>query len=100
MVSDLARGDFTAVLVSTQDRFSRMEPADFCGASKPFIDAGITLVTADEGPKDWTSAIGQVVLAVGQLGKNQYLRDLSYHVTGSMSRHVREYQGWSSQAPF
>ena len=57
MAEDCAGGGgFDAVLVLTLDRFSRLDPADFFAAAKPFIDAGVQLVTTDEGPKDWNTA--------------------------------------------
>jgi DNA invertase Pin-like site-specific DNA recombinase len=101
MVADCGeRGDFDAIIVFTQDRFSRLDPADFFAAAKPFIDAGVRLVTTDEGPKDWASAIGQVMLAVGQLGKHQFLRDLSLAVTSGMVETVLERGGWPTSAPY
>jgi DNA invertase Pin-like site-specific DNA recombinase len=95
-----SRGDFDAVLVLTLDRFARMDPADFFASAKPFIDAGVQLVTTDEGVKDWDSTVGQVMISVGTIGKIQYVRDLAYHVAGGLLKTVTEHKGWPSQPPY
>jgi site-specific DNA recombinase len=100
MTADIARGDFEAVLVRCQDRFSRAEPRFFFPAANPFIDAGIQLVTVDEGPKDWDTAIGQAVAAINSFAKNQYVRDLAYNSVGGTVQAVRERGGWVGMAPY
>jgi site-specific DNA recombinase len=95
MVTDAKeRGDFDAVLVRSQDRFSRLDPADFFTAAQPFIAAGVQLITVDEGPKDWLTAIGQVMMSVSQLGKSDYAKAMAFNIAGGMLQTVAEFGGW------
>jgi DNA invertase Pin-like site-specific DNA recombinase len=100
MVRDVAeRGDVDAVLVTALDRFSRLDPAEFFAAAAPLIRAGVRLVTIKEGPQDWGSAIGQVFLALQQMGKRDYSVSLSFNTTSGLARTVVERKGWPGPAP-
>jgi DNA invertase Pin-like site-specific DNA recombinase len=93
------RGDFDAILVSSLDRFSRLDPWDFCVAADPFKKAGVRLVTVDEGVKAWDRAVDQVMLAVSQLGKSDYCKSLSFHIMSSLARLV-SLGGWPNYPPY
>jgi DNA invertase Pin-like site-specific DNA recombinase len=100
MTERIALADFEAVLVRSQDRFSRAEPRYFFPAANPFIDAGIGLVCVDTGPVDWDTAIGQAVAAINSFAKNQYVRDLAYNSVGGTVQAVRERGGWVGMPPY
>ena len=77
MRSDTERGDFEAVLCWDQDRFGRFDSLDAGYWIKPFRDAGVTLVTLNEGPINWNDFAGRLMYNIKQEGKHQFLRDLS-----------------------
>jgi len=47
----------------------------------PLRQAGVTLVTVNDGPIDWTDFTGRVMYQLKQEGKHQFLRDLSANTT-------------------
>jgi site-specific DNA recombinase len=77
MRADAKRGEFEAVVCWDQDRFGRFDSLDAGYWIKPFRDAGVTLVTLDDGPINWNDFAGRLMYNIKQEGKHQFLRDLS-----------------------
>ncbi len=74
-------GEFSLVLAWDQDRFGRFDPLDAGFWIYPFRRAGVRLETIAQGRIDWEDLTGQLVYSVNQLGKAQFLRDLSRNTT-------------------
>lgn len=84
------RGEFQVVLCWDQDRFGRFDPLDAGYWIYPFRQAGVRLETIAQGPIDWEDLTGQLIYSVNQLGKAQFLRDLSRNTTRGLLNAVRE----------
>lgn len=76
MRQDTPNGDFTFVLCWDQDRFGRFDLLEAGYWIKPFRDAGVALVTLNDGVIDWNSFAGRMMYSMKQEGKHQFLRDL------------------------
>jgi site-specific DNA recombinase len=76
-----AAGEFEVVLAWDQDRFGRFDPLDAGYWIYPFRRSGVRLETVAQGKIDWEDLTGQLVYSVNQLGKAQFLRDLSRNTT-------------------
>jgi hypothetical protein len=87
------KGDFDAVIVRMLDRFSRLEPFDFAEAANPLRRLGVNLVTVDGGPKSWDGAVNQVMMAVEQLGKADYVKTMALHVCRGLRQTVETFGG-------
>lgn len=98
MQADAGTGAFSVVLCRNQDRFGRFDLLDAGYWIKPFRDAGVSLVTADDGPIDWEDFTGRMMYALKQEGKHQYLRDLSKAVTDGQMK-AAENGSWCGAAP-
>ena len=57
---------------------------------RPFRRAGVRLETIAQGPIDWEDLAGQLVYSVNQIGKTQFLRDLSRNTTRGLLASARE----------
>jgi DNA invertase Pin-like site-specific DNA recombinase len=90
MREDAGSGEFEVVLVWSQWRFGRFDPLDAGYWIYPFRRAGVRLETLDQGPCDWEDLTGQLVYSVNQLGKAQFLRDLSRNTTRGLLSSARE----------
>jgi DNA invertase Pin-like site-specific DNA recombinase len=75
MVSDAALRRFKAILVWDLSRLGRFDIIEAGYWMKPFRDAGVSIVTLDQGEIDWNDVAGRIVWTVQQEGKHQYLRD-------------------------
>jgi site-specific DNA recombinase len=84
-----AKGDFAIVLCWDQDRFGRFDPLEAGFWIKPLRDAGVRLETVAQGKIDWEDFAGQIIYAVQQGGKHQFLRDLSRNTTRGMLAKAR-----------
>jgi DNA invertase Pin-like site-specific DNA recombinase len=71
------RRDFEAILVWDQDRFGRFNSMEAGYWIHPLMEAGIVLVTVNEGPVNWHDFSGRMIYSMKQEGKHQFLRDLS-----------------------
>ena len=69
--------DFEAILVWDQDRFGRFDMIEAGHWIHPLRQAGVQLVTVNDGPINWDDFTGRVVYSIKQEGKHQFLRDLS-----------------------
>jgi DNA invertase Pin-like site-specific DNA recombinase len=74
-------GEFSVVLAWDQDRFGRFDPLDAGYWIYPFRRGGVRLETIAQGKIDWEDLTGQLVFSGNQLGKAQFLRDLSRNTT-------------------
>jgi site-specific DNA recombinase len=90
MRDDAASGKFGIVLAFDQDRFGRFDPLDAGYWIYPFRRAGVRLETIAQGRIDWEDLTGQLVYSVNQLGKAQFLRDLSRNTTRGLLASARE----------
>src|SRR4051794_36660599 len=77
MREDATRGAFEVILIWKLDRFSRMKPHAFFREANDLIRAGIRLVSFTEGPIDWETPEGQLMLALRCFAAHKYLPDLS-----------------------
>jgi DNA invertase Pin-like site-specific DNA recombinase len=93
------RGDFAAILCWSQDRFGRFDQIEAGYWIHPLRQAGIYLVTVDLGRIDWDSAHGQLIYNVQQMGKHEYLRDLSRHITRGLAEAANN-GGWLGCPPY
>jgi DNA invertase Pin-like site-specific DNA recombinase len=75
------QGDFEAILCWDQDRFGRFDSLEAGYWIHPLREAGVTLVTLNEGPIDWNDFTGRLMYSIKQEAKHQFLRDLSRNVT-------------------
>lgn len=81
MIADAATADVEVILCWDQSRFGRFDLFDAGFWIKPLRDHGVRLETVSEGRIDWEDLTGQLIFNVNQLGKAQYLRDLSKNIT-------------------
>jgi DNA invertase Pin-like site-specific DNA recombinase len=83
-------GEFAVILTWSQDRFGRFDPLDAGYWIYPFRQAGVRLETISEGKIDWEDLAGQLIYSVNQMGKAQFLRDLSRTTTRNMLAAARK----------
>ena len=93
MRDDAESGEFEVILAWDQDRFGRFDPLDAGYWIYPFRRAGVRLETIAQGKIDWEDLTGQLVYSVNQLGKAQFLRDLSRNTTRGLLAAAREGRG-------
>lgn len=87
MVKDAQEnGDFEVILTWDQDRFGRFDPIEAGYWIKPLRDANVRLITAAQGVVDWVDLTGQLIYSVNQIGKAQYLQDLSRNVSRGLRK--------------
>ena len=101
MRDDSQRGEFEVVLCWDQDRFGRFDQLDAGYWIYPFRQAGVRLETIAQGAIDWEDLTGQLVYSVNQMGKAQFLRDLSRNTTRGLLNSAREGRaGTGGPSPF
>ena len=84
MRDEASAGSFDLVLCWDQDRFGRFDILDAGHWVRPFREAGVRLETICQGRIDWEDLVGQLIYSVNQLGKAQFLRDLSRNTVRGM----------------
>ena len=80
MRDDATSGKFSLVLCWDQDRFGRFDLLEGGFWITPFREAGVRMETIAQGKIDWEDLVGQLIYSVNQMGKAQFLRDLSRNV--------------------
>lgn len=90
MRDDAQSGKFDVVLCWDQDRFGRFDLLDAGYWITPFRQAGVRLETIAQGKIDWEDLVGQLIYSVNQLGKAQFLRDLSRNTVRGMLASAKE----------
>jgi site-specific DNA recombinase len=90
MRDDAQSGNFDVVLCWDQDRFGRFDLLDAGYWITPFRQAGVRLETIAQGKIDWEDLVGQLIYSVNQLGKAQFLRDLSRNTVRGMLASAKE----------
>ena len=99
MIDDAEHGDFKAVIVWDQDRFSRFKPRTFMKYWEILDeDCGVAVVSVSKGVLD-DSDFGWLLHGIDQHGKEQYCRDLAKNVVRGM-REKRLAGQWFGQAPY
>jgi site-specific DNA recombinase len=73
--------DFKAILTWDQARFGRFNSLEFGYYVFPLCQAGIYLVTTQDGVVDWEGSTGRIANCVKQEGRHQQLLDHSANVT-------------------
>ncbi|WP_286764253.1 MULTISPECIES: recombinase family protein [Rhodopirellula] len=73
-------GNFDVVLCWDQDRFGRFDSLEAGHWCYPFRQAGVRIVTVNNGPIDWSDFTGRMMYSMQQEAKHQYLQDLSRNV--------------------
>jgi DNA invertase Pin-like site-specific DNA recombinase len=98
MIADAADAKWKSILVWNQDRFGRFNSLEAGHWVYPLVQAGVSLVTCDAGPIDWTDFTGRMMYAIQQEGKHQFLRDLARNT--ARGRHEAAKAGkWMAMAP-
>ena len=101
MRDDAADGGFSVVLCWDQDRFGRFDLIDAGYWITPFRQAGVRLETIAQGQIDWEDLVGQLIYSVNQMGKHQFLRDLSRNTTrGLRASAIEGRAGTGGPSPF
>ena len=77
MVADGAAGEFEAILCWDQDRFGRFDLIEAGKWIHPLREAGVNLATVTGGVTDWNNLVDQLSYMAKQVGKHQFLTDLS-----------------------
>ena len=90
MREDAQAGEFDVILSWDQDRFGRFDPLDAGYWIYPFRQAGVRLETIAQGRIDWEDLTGQLIYSVNQMGKAQFLRDLSRNTCRGLLSSARE----------
>ncbi len=94
-------GAFAVVLAWDQDRVGRFDPLDAGYWLYPFRQSGIEFETIAQGRLNFEDLTGQLIFSVNQLGKAQYLRDLSRNtVRGQLASARAGRQGTGGKDPF
>ena len=100
MVADGATRKFNVILCWDQDRFGRFDLIEAGKWIEPLRNSGVQLVTVTAGVIDWTTLTGQLGYMASQLGKAQYLRDLSANVRRGQDRVEKEGKWTRGYPPF
>jgi site-specific DNA recombinase len=91
--------DFDVILVWDSDRFGRFDSLESGYWVHPLRQAGVKLVTVNEGLVDWSDFTGRVMHSIKAEGKHQFLHDLSRNtLRGKLDAAKQGY--WLSRAPF
>jgi DNA invertase Pin-like site-specific DNA recombinase len=93
------RGDFAAIVCWDQDRFGRFDQLEAGYWIYPLREAGVYLVTCDQGRVDWESDEGQLLYGVKQMAKHKFLKDLARNVTRGMKQAANN-GGWLGAPPY
>lgn len=93
-------GDFTAIIVWDQDRFSRFDPMEANHYWYLLRQAGVKIVTVAKGELDFSTLGSWITASVNQHGKNEYLRDLSRNVLRGRLDKARRGKWQHNRAPF
>jgi len=82
--------DFDGIICWDQDRFGRFDSMEAGYYVHPLRQAGVTLITVNDGPIDWNNFTGRIMYQLKQEGKHQFLRDLSANVSrGLLAKALR-----------
>jgi DNA invertase Pin-like site-specific DNA recombinase len=101
MREDAAAGKYRVILCWDQDRFGRFDPIEGGHWIFPFRQSQVRLETIAQGRIDWEDLVGQLVYSINQVGKAQYLRDLSRNtVRGQLSAAQAGRAGTGGAAPY
>lgn len=98
MIADGSTRKFDFILCWDQDRFGRFDLIEAGRWIDPLRNAGVTLVTVTDGIVDWTTLTGQLGYLAKQMGKAQYLRDLSANVRRGQDK-VEQAGKWTRGYP-
>lgn len=101
LISDAQKlGDFTAIIVWDQDRFSRFDPMEANHYWYLLRQAGVKIVTVAKGELDFSTLGSWITASVTQHGKNEYLRDLSRNVLRGRLAKARRGKWQHNRAPY
>jgi site-specific DNA recombinase len=100
MIADGSLRKFDFILCWDQDRFGRFDLIEAGRWIEPLRNAGVTLVTVTDGVVDWTTLTGQLGYMAKQMGKAQYLRDLSANVRRGQDKVERDGKWTRGFPPF
>jgi DNA invertase Pin-like site-specific DNA recombinase len=100
MMSDATElGDFKAILCWNQDRFGRFDSIEAGKWIHPLREAGIRLVTVNDGPIDWNDFAGRILYQVKQEGKHEFLKDLSRNILRGQLEAINN-GSWVGRPPY
>jgi len=92
-------GEFNVVLCWDQDRFGRFDMLEAGHWIYSFRQAGVQLVTLNEGPIDWNDFTSRMMYGIKQEAKHQFLRDLSRNVLRGQVEAAKA-GSWIGTAPY
>jgi site-specific DNA recombinase len=99
LISDLARGDFKAVLVWDQNRFSRFPPMEANYYWFQLDRAGVHLASCNQGKIDWHSIAGWLTASINQFADSQHRHKLSADVKRGMREQAERGEWGGGAAP-
>ncbi len=99
MIDDATSGEFKFILCWDQDRFGRFDSLEAGYYITPIRNAGVQLVTVNEGPIDWNNFADRLTYSIKQEGKHQFLRDLSRNVLRGQSEAAKQ-GSWIGSPPY
>lgn len=95
-----SRRDFAAILCWDQDRFRRFDIIEAGRWVYPLREAGVSLVTVNDGTMDRNDFTGRVVYTIKQEGKHQFLRDLSANTTRGLLAKAKRGEWVQGKPPY
>ncbi len=99
MRDDADTGEFQVVICWDQDRFGRFDSLEAGHWCYPFRQAGVSVVTVNDGPIDWEDFTGRMMYSMKQEAKHQFLRDLSRNVLRGQSEAAKA-GSWIGTPPY
>ena len=101
LIEDADEGDFSAVLVYDQDRFSRFGMRKFFRYLDELADAGVVVVSVNQGVLNTDDDdIGSTLKAgVDQHAKREYARSIAIHAAPQLAK-LKRSGVWTSNPPF
>jgi len=89
MINDAETGEFQAICCWDQDRFGRFDSIEAGRWIYPLRQAGVCLVTVNQGKIDWNDFASRMLFGIQQEAKHAYLRDLSRNVLRGLIARAR-----------
>ena len=92
--------DFEAVLLWSQDRFSRLDILDAATYWKILRDAEVKMITVCEGERSFTDLQGVLMACISQHGASDYLKKLAISSSRGVKSAAREGYWAGGKVPF
>ena len=99
MLGDVDSGQFNAILCWNQERFGRFDSIEAGHWIFPLREAGVVLITTNEGVIDWNSYLGRVSFSLKQEGAHEHSVKLSNDVLRGQIAAAKN-GSWIGSAPY